>query len=606
MASVLARFFSEPTLQDPRVTLSDIFVSPQAFLREHCSEAGLVGPSPVEDLMASLQDILEEEKPVHILVSAPPGRGKTAVALALASLFARKWRGEEKPAGFLFYDYAKLGSMGRDEMSVLAACTGFIRDESFFFGKKTLLIIDGMDGENETGATAGVPFRDFVRNLFLLCRRINGRGDGSDLRLLLTGRPRFLAAVQEILIPPYVVHEIRKFGKDRVDCWLERYSLRVNGKKALRSEELSRLGFSGFLDEPPALFLCSMILSQSFEGMGQPGEGAACARSQRKALHAIARFAFRRSRSLYPDAPVPLSEEQYFAFLRAAAFLMARKGSRTLSPDELGRELAYLAGRYGLFSLASGNSSALPAVRTMGGMVLSEGRSFCFAHESFESFLAAEAVFLLLAQAASRFREEFPERSCRRMAADIYDILGPRFLGGGCFLSHIKTICREEEQMVRDMFPGLVGFFARCREHPYLLSHAPGLPGNPLRAEANVLAGLLCWVAEGARVAGEERLLFPGESDLLRLLFLFGEAYPPPGNGLRPDLSRLCLAGSFLERANLAGADLSGADLRNARLAYANLSGANLTRADLTGADLSGADLTGADLTGALLPAGER
>lgn len=64
------------------------------------------------------------------------------------------------------------------------------------------------------------------------------------------------------------------------------------------------------------------------------------------------------------------------------------------------------------------------------------------------------------------------------------------------------------------------------------------------------------------------------------------------------------LAGSFWERARLAGADFSAAGLRDAVFTAADLTGARLARADLRGANFSrsrlhDADLSGADLEGA-------
>ena len=76
--------------------------------------------------------------------------------------------------------------------------------------------------------------------------------------------------------------------------------------------------------------------------------------------------------------------------------------------------------------------------------------------------------------------------------------------------------------------------------------------------------------------------------------------------GVRADLSHLCLEDADLRYVDLRWANLSSADLRSANLggAYlrgADLGGANLRGAYLRGADLSGAYLRGADLSSAYL-----
>ena len=71
--------------------------------------------------------------------------------------------------------------------------------------------------------------------------------------------------------------------------------------------------------------------------------------------------------------------------------------------------------------------------------------------------------------------------------------------------------------------------------------------------------------------------------------------------GVRADLSHLCLEGADLRCVDLRWAYLSGADLSSADLSGAYLSGADLSDADLSDAYLSGADLSDANLGGANL-----
>lgn len=71
--------------------------------------------------------------------------------------------------------------------------------------------------------------------------------------------------------------------------------------------------------------------------------------------------------------------------------------------------------------------------------------------------------------------------------------------------------------------------------------------------------------------------------------------------GVRADLSHLCLNGADLRYVNLRYANLSNANLSNANLYGANLRGANLYGTNLRNADLRGADLYGANLRGAIL-----
>ena len=67
------------------------------------------------------------------------------------------------------------------------------------------------------------------------------------------------------------------------------------------------------------------------------------------------------------------------------------------------------------------------------------------------------------------------------------------------------------------------------------------------------------------------------------------------------NLSSANLGGAYLRGADLSGANLYGANLRGADLSGANLSSAYLSSANLSGANLYGANLRGADLSGAYL-----
>ncbi len=71
--------------------------------------------------------------------------------------------------------------------------------------------------------------------------------------------------------------------------------------------------------------------------------------------------------------------------------------------------------------------------------------------------------------------------------------------------------------------------------------------------------------------------------------------------GVRADLSHLCLEGADLRCVDLRWANLYGADLSSANLRGANLSDVNLSDANLRGANLSDVSLCFANLGGACL-----
>ena len=71
--------------------------------------------------------------------------------------------------------------------------------------------------------------------------------------------------------------------------------------------------------------------------------------------------------------------------------------------------------------------------------------------------------------------------------------------------------------------------------------------------------------------------------------------------GVRADLSHLCLEDADLRYVDLRWADLSSADLSGANLYGANLRGADLSGANLSSADLSSAYLSSANLSSAYL-----
>ena len=185
---------------DPDLTLKQIYVPPSTC---YWDDKTVKPTSDKEEkdntnkisLMDSLLSNIEESNS-PIVVHGQPGHGKTSTVRMLAyEIVERDAKEGREPNYVLMYEFKNLGRLdANDEIQILNKRTPFIKDESFFHGKNTVLILDGMD-ERQITDGSDIALKDFVRNMFRLSGEIN-RWKDSRLNLILTGRSQFVKQVR--------------------------------------------------------------------------------------------------------------------------------------------------------------------------------------------------------------------------------------------------------------------------------------------------------------------------------------------------------------------------------------------------------------------------
>lgn len=612
MNEVLGRFQARPMPLSGTIPLHRAYVVPRALRRRH--EAGLPdgAPQEVRDLIAALLADLGRE-PLPIVIHGLPGHGKTSAALALAHALAPE--GDEQGRGFLFYEFKSLAQLGEGGQEVLRRSTPFVRGEEFFHGKKLVLILDGMDDCRPSDGP-DLFFKDFVRDLARLARRVNRRAD-SRLDLVMTGRSRFFFKVKASLPAPFVEYGIEDFDEARVSAWLLNFSGEQGLSKPLRLKDLEENDLDELAGQPVLLCLTALLIS---DGACREQLAPAAGPDPRSVYRTIVSWTFHK---LWHQDPRPADFpdlDSYQALLRAAAFILHQEGADSIPMDRLATRLAAERERHLLSGFLPREPdrvrSACEKLALLFFVAPGPGMEFSFIHETFRHHLCAEEMFSLLAAAVSDFRPERAEACCRRMAPELYEIFG-----AGPISEELMDFCRPvmaaRSRESKSILEALTAFFPRAQERRYLAGCLGKNGSDPFRAQACVLHGIFTWTAMLRRVLKEKGLingnlppLFAEKTGLARLIAALAAAGQSPARGYAlnlsdcdmdgQDLSRLALTASSMENASLRRAKLSGASLAGSFLLNARLEECDLSNADLSGAYLDRAQCRGADFSRAL------
>jgi len=277
----------EPLPIDPDLTLWQIYVPPRArYWKDEIKDKKEKNGKEIPNLISSIFDNIEpvssnsgdaepassipEKSIFPIVIHGQPGHGKTSTVRMLTHAIVARQEEEKrkKRTHVLMYEFKNLGRLDvNDEIQILNKRTPFIKDESFFHGKNTVLILDGMD-ERQITDGSDIALKDFVRNMFRLSGEINRRKD-SRLNLILTGRSQFVKQIQAAFNTDYHLYEIEDFSRMQIEKWLGKYCVSKKIEPPLQYEKLADRHLKDLMGQPH--FAYHVLNDAGESGFGKSG-----------------------------------------------------------------------------------------------------------------------------------------------------------------------------------------------------------------------------------------------------------------------------------------------------------------------------------------------
>ncbi|GBC59737.1 hypothetical protein DENIS_0678 [Desulfonema ishimotonii] len=602
---ILESLNDDPLPIDPDLKLWEIYVPPSVRYwspdNEDKHDKDKAGELP--DLFASLLGAIEDSD-APVVIHGQPGHGKTSSVKMLTHFINAKEQEEKKKkrTHVLMYEFKFLGRLDDNEIQVLSRRTSFLKNESFFHGKNTVLILDGLD-ERQITDGSDYALKDFVRLMFRLSENVNKRDD-SKLNLILTGRSQFVRQVQNAFTGPYHQYEIRDFVEEQVGTWLRKYCVIKKIEPELKYENFESKKLKDLIHQPILLTISAMMLADEtgrrlIEDVGDREI------TRGDIYQIIIQWTYERKWQCHPNCAHLPNAASYRKFLRILAFILFRHGEETIKISTLIEALKKHEALYDLEWIKTKSDETIEDIcKNVAVSFFFKGleeNAFSFIHKTVRDYLTVEAIFDLLKEATENFNPRRPGKSCDNTAEDIYFILGKSKLSHEDHLPFLEDIITARNADARELFDPLETFFKTALDHIHLIKHENGQNVNPLITEANVLSGLLYWITEIFQTFSEEERKERYEGGYLKI-------FEPP-DGFHKFISFLNASELFgyslysfkLKFANLRDAGLGGANLRGVKLREANLEAADLRGANLGAADLRGASLEAADLRGANL-----
>lgn len=591
--SILEKVGFDPLPIDPSLTLWEIYVPPSAkYWNEKVkNKDGDNFTVDTVNLIDSLLEVIEGSKS-PIIIHGQPGHGKTSAVRMLvhALTFNNNKNEDSKPANILMYEFKDLGRLDLNELEILQKRTPFVKDESFFRGKNTILIIDGMD-ERQIADGNDITLKDFIRNMFVLSIRLN-KDQNTKFNLIMTGRSQFVRYVQPSFASEYHQYEIKDFSLGQIQRWLTKYSICKKITPSLVYGKFESMKITELIFQPILLHICSLLLSDP-RGKKLLDEIEEEQITRGKIYETIIKFTYEKKWQNHPNRSALPDEESYNRLLKIISFVLFKKGTEIIKIGDLAQALEKDNRIYNLDYIKL-NEPIEPILRTLAVSFFFEGleqNAFSFIHKTISDYLTVEALTDLVVETVESYNPKRIETSCNNMAEDLYLILGSEVLMPVAYREFLRDIMRMRKDRAISIFRPLESFFKLCQTHTYLGKHGIHIKDNPLATEANVLYGLLeLIVAIFVVLDSDQRKeiyadgflnLFPNVLDFFRFYSLLNSI---PDIFLDLDLNYINLNDALMHSMNLSGCNLVYTTLQNSKLFGATINGSELQSADFQSA----------------------
>ena len=429
--SLIAEVEQQPLAIDQQLNLRDSYVSPSLIIRE---KAPSIAPQQQKViwhrcLLTSLIEVIENRIDTNpIVLHGQPGHGKTSSMRMLSRSLLGLYSECLKSPIVLFLEFRKLGRLNRTITEVFAEQVNFVRDESFFWGHHSIIILDGLDERQVTDGEGDQQLRQFVIDLFNFSERLN-KHNNTRCNLILTGRSQFVGEIQSCFIKKHYVIDIADFNGEQQALWFKKF----NRQKQLKDDDLTIRDLENYqlqelLKQPILLAICAIMLTDS-EGKKLIAKQEGQEISRALVYYIIIEWAYYKKWHHEPNVASwqdRLSFTDYFILLQAIAFIMVKKGVETIKLSDLVNALDSKQLK-GLFVVdVLNNVGRQDLERLCSQLRISfffsgvEEKAFSFIHKSFKDFLYSTCLIDAGINLLAEFNPKRPERTDE----DVFSLYG--------------------------------------------------------------------------------------------------------------------------------------------------------------------------------------
>ena len=576
---------SDPLPIDPTFTLQEIFLPPSANYWPPSDEAKNKKGRDVRILPKLVELVTSCLEP--ILVYGEPGHGKTSTMYMLVHAIANGFPSPEDRPITLFYDFKRLGNLRTDLLETLRIITPFIKDISFFSGRHSILIFDGMD-EHQISAEPGNNLIAFISQLIVMTTEVHKEQGDTKINLVFTGRSQFAKQNIAAFVTPFHLFEIKNFNHKQIDQWLSIFNKKK--KYNIKKKDLIKLGLKNLIFQPILLTMMGLI-----HGDPDPEYRKEIPKSRASLYQKMISWTYKKLWQAYPKPhDFVTTEKDYFLILQAIAFVMFQHGKKYISYTELFEELRREKDFFSLKGLSFFEKDLEFFCREVAISFFFQGaeeRTFVFIHQSFGDYLTIKAMNHCIKKILEKYNPQIPGHSWSSTSRLLYQTLGYGSLSAEDHLPFLVGI--DDVGLTEKEFSAFSDIFCRLQQSQFMVGIV-GKKTDPMMMEANILANCTHWLASWCH---QLRKTIPFiEDGFRRMSHILDASYAH-----RTAEEKLNLEGVSLENQNLSYLNLGEINLKGCNLKGANLKGANLHKTRLIGADLQQAELQGANLHGVFL-----
>ncbi len=422
----------EPLTIDQQLTLQQSYVSPDCKSKVE-PVPNRSGEKPAEQesecLIGTLLNHIQNSTDPLVL-HGQPGHGKTSSVKMLARTITGLYKEVAAPPITLLFEFKQLGNLNRSFVDILNQQTGFITEESFFDGKNTVLILDGLDERQATDGSSDQNLKNFITEMFYFAAKVNKKAD-SRLNLIVTGRSQYVGQIQSCFNKTHTVIDITDFNEHKREVWLSKFNQqkRLADGNELNAEDFEKYKLSELVSQPILLSISSIMLTDP-DGKALIEEFKGEEINRALIYRTIIEWSYDKrwqEGGHAEDWKEKLDFDDYFKLLQAIAFEMVRAGKETIRLTQLAKALEENAKN--IFDLDAIGSMGLDELEKLCAQLRIsfffkgvEEKAFAFIHKSFKDFLLVSGIVDATPALFADFNVKKPERT----DADLIALFGQK------------------------------------------------------------------------------------------------------------------------------------------------------------------------------------
>lgn len=410
----------EPLAIDQQLTLEKSYVSPACEFKNVKVPSGSKEEETQSEnclISALLKHIENSDNP--IVLHGQPGHGKTSTVKVLTRTITGLYKDTAEPPITLLFEFKHLGNLNRAAIDILSEQARFIENDLFFMGKKTVVILDGLDERQAAEGNSDQFLKDFITNLFNLAGKVNKTAD-SRLNLIVTGRSQYVGQINNCFNKNHSVFDITDFDENKRALWIAKFNQQ---KQFNEQEQLTLSQFEQYkLDElisQPILLSISAIMLTDPEGRTLIAEFEGKPITRALIYRTIIQWSYdkRWHKDSHSESwKDTLRFDDYFVLLQAIAFEMVKAGAETIKLSVLAEALQNNSKK--IFDLLSIQNMRVDDLEHLCAQLRIsfffkgvEDKAFAFIHKSFKDFLLVSGIVDAVPRIFEDFRDDKPNRT---------------------------------------------------------------------------------------------------------------------------------------------------------------------------------------------------